>query len=155
MVVHLRWKWLGIVRRSRTDLAMAAGFAVLVGAACSSAVDPTDVTFPTPESPPTGDVSPPSVAEGDDPLFSLYRRLNPSGPKDVALEGLRIGLPPDSIRPIYSPTIVSPEEADIAPDDLVIGVSIGGESRAYPVAPLVFREMVNDELGGVPILVTF
>ncbi len=40
-------------------------------------------------------------------------------------------------------------------DDLVIGVSMGGESRAYPIRPLRFREMVNDELGGTPILVTW
>ena len=41
------------------------------------------------------------------------------------------------------------------PEDLVIGVSIGGQVRAYPIGPLRFREMVNDELGGTPILVTW
>ena len=40
-------------------------------------------------------------------------------------------------------------------NDLVIGVSIAGDSRAYPIRVLRFREMVNDELGGVPILVTW
>ncbi len=39
--------------------------------------------------------------------------------------------------------------------DLVIGVAINGESKAYPVGTLNFREMVNDVVGGVPILVTW
>jgi hypothetical protein len=39
--------------------------------------------------------------------------------------------------------------------ELVIGVEINCESRAYPVGPLNRREMVNDVVGGVPILVTW
>jgi hypothetical protein len=41
------------------------------------------------------------------------------------------------------------------PNDLVMGVSINGDSRAYPVRYLRWREMVNDEVGGIPILVTW
>jgi hypothetical protein len=37
----------------------------------------------------------------------------------------------------------------------VIGVSIGGQSRAYLISTLRIREMVDDELGGTPILVTW
>ena len=40
-------------------------------------------------------------------------------------------------------------------EDLVIGVSIAGQSRAYPIRTLRYREMVDDELGGLPILVTW
>ena len=47
------------------------------------------------------------------------------------------------------------EEARQDPEDMVMGVSIGEESRAYPIRTLRFREMVDDELGGVPILVTW
>jgi len=32
----------------------------------------------------------------------------------------------------------------------VLGVALGGHARAYPVAVLVFREMMNDELAGIP-----
>jgi len=39
--------------------------------------------------------------------------------------------------------------------DRVVGVSIGGESRAYPLPLLESHEVVNDELGGVPIAVSF
>ena len=36
-----------------------------------------------------------------------------------------------------------------------MGVEINGESKAYPVGPLNYREMVNDVVGGVPVLVTW
>ena len=64
-------------------------------------------------------------------------------------------LPKDAIRPIYEPTLVEGVKAELDSQALVIGMSIGGESRAYPISVLRFREMVNDELGGVPILVTW
>jgi hypothetical protein len=37
----------------------------------------------------------------------------------------------------------------------VIVVAINGEARAYPQAILIWHEIVNDELGGVPIAVTY
>ena len=40
-------------------------------------------------------------------------------------------------------------------NDLVIGVAVNGEARAYPVSMMVWHQLVNDELGGEPILVTF
>ncbi len=64
-------------------------------------------------------------------------------------------LPRDSIRPIYEPRFASAAAAPYAPDELVIGVTINGESKAYAVGPLNSREMVNDTLGGVPILVSW
>jgi len=41
------------------------------------------------------------------------------------------------------------------PDDLVIGIAIADEAKAYPVGVLRFREMVNDEISGIPILVSW
>jgi len=43
----------------------------------------------------------------------------------------------------------------IVPTDRVAGVSINGEARAYPLWILNCHEVVNDELGGVPIAVTY
>lgn len=42
-------------------------------------------------------------------------------------------------------------------DDLVLGVSINGQSRAYPVSALDSppREIINDEIGNTPIAVTW
>jgi hypothetical protein len=62
---------------------------------------------------------------------------------------------PDGIRPIYDPQFVSAADAPLDDDELVIGVTIDGEAKAYPITVLRFREMVNDELGNLPILVTW
>ena len=42
-----------------------------------------------------------------------------------------------------------------AGDEPVVGVTIDGESRAYPLRILIWHEIVNDELGGAPIAVTY
>ena len=64
-------------------------------------------------------------------------------------------IPPDGIRPVYDPRFVEAVDAPLNDDELVIGVSLEGEAKAYPISVLRFREMVNDELGKLPILVTW
>jgi hypothetical protein len=61
----------------------------------------------------------------------------------------------DDIQPIYNPKFVPADEAGYADDELVMGVAIAGEAKAYPIGLLNYREMVNDELSGIPILVTW
>jgi len=79
----------------------------------------------------------------------------PAGSDPRELDDFRQLLRRDSIEPIYDPQFVQSDEADLEPDDLVMGVSINGDSRAYPIRYLQWREMVNDEVGGIPILVTW
>ena len=74
---------------------------------------------------------------------------------NVDLDGFTQLLERDAIRPIYRPLVVDAAEADLVADELVLGVQIGGEARAYPVGTLRFREIVNDVLGDTPILVTW
>jgi hypothetical protein len=64
-------------------------------------------------------------------------------------------LPWDGILPVYDPKFVRAEEAPLADDELVIGIALGEEAKAYPITVLRFREMVNDEMDGIPILVTW
>ena len=64
-------------------------------------------------------------------------------------------LPWDGIRPIYDPQFAGAAEAALDDDELVIGISIDGKAKAYPISVLRFREMVNDELAGIPTLVTW
>ena len=66
-------------------------------------------------------------------------------------------LPKDAIPAIFDPDFVSAAEAgaQLDDEDLVIGVSIGGEHRAYGVAHLSSHEVVNDVLGGRAIAVTW
>jgi hypothetical protein len=67
----------------------------------------------------------------------------------------RDAIRPNAIRPIYGPEFVPADEAGYADDELVMGVAIEGQAKAYPVGLLNHREMVNDELAGIPILVTW
>lgn len=43
----------------------------------------------------------------------------------------------------------------LVPSDRVIGVQVGGQSRAYPLKVLNWHEIVNDTLGDVPVAVTY
>jgi hypothetical protein len=61
----------------------------------------------------------------------------------------------DAIRPIYAPEFVAAADATLGDDQLVLGVTLDGEAKAYPINVLNSREMVNDELAGMPILATW
>ena len=66
------------------------------------------------------------------------------------------GPPKDGIpaidAPIFEPVAKVTDLKDAEP---VVGVQINGKSKAYPLRILMWHEIVNDELGGVPISVTF
>ena len=40
-------------------------------------------------------------------------------------------------------------------DDLVLGYESGDDAYAYPINILNFHEIVNDTIGGVPVLITY
>ena len=69
---------------------------------------------------------------------------------------VRVG-PRDLIPAVFDPVHISIDEVDdqAGPFSTVIGVSIAGESAAYSVDYLSSREVVNDTVGGEPILVTW
>jgi hypothetical protein len=67
------------------------------------------------------------------------------------------GPPPDGIPPIDNPTfdsIATGDEwlADVQP---VIALAVGEEAKAYPLAILTRHEIANDEIAGMPVVVTF
>ncbi len=70
-------------------------------------------------------------------------------------DGYRQLLPRDFIRPVYQPRFTTADGIDWPGDADVIGVLIEGEAKAYPVSFLNGREMVVDELGGEPLLVSW
>ena len=41
------------------------------------------------------------------------------------------------------------------PNEQVLGLSLNGEDRAYPITTLSRHEIVNDVVGGVPVAVTW
>lgn len=66
-------------------------------------------------------------------------------------------LPKDAIPAIDNPQFlpVARGREQMSATEQVIGVSIGGEHRAYPTATLSSHEIVNDVVGGRPIAVTW
>ena len=83
----------------------------------------------------------------------------PAGAAGAEERSLRLVtvLPKDAIPAIFDPQHVSAVEGDaqLAADDLVLGVSVDGDHRAYGVAFLSGHEVVNDVIGGKPVAVTW
>lgn len=77
-----------------------------------------------------------------------------SVPYEEILSG---GPPKDGIRSIDRPSFVSIEEAarHLGDDEPVIGLTLNGETRAYPLRLLTRAEIANDVIGGVPVAVTY
>jgi hypothetical protein len=77
--------------------------------------------------------------------------------QQVAREKIIAGGPGrDGIHAIDSPTFAGPEAADaIGSEAPVLGVSIDGDARAYLSPILEYHQVVNDSVGGVPIVVTY
>jgi hypothetical protein len=88
-------------------------------------------------------------------------RVSPTSAYNPVLAGERLPadfrqlLPRDAIRPVYDPTFAPADEVDWPDSTDVIGVEISGEAKAYPVDHLNGRELVVDELNGIPILVSW
>jgi hypothetical protein len=63
----------------------------------------------------------------------------------------------DGIRSLDSPAFVTTEEASVwlADNEPVISLEINGDARAYPLQILMWHEIANDVVGGVPVVVTF
>jgi len=75
----------------------------------------------------------------------------------VPLDKIRSGGPPmDGIPSIDNPKFVEASDANfVSDDDLVIGLEINGETKAYPLSILVWHEIVNDNVGGIPVAITY
>jgi hypothetical protein len=67
------------------------------------------------------------------------------------------GVPKDGIPPIDNPRFAPIAEVDrlYTGTEPVITVNVNGAARAYPLGILMTHEIVNDELGGKPITVTY
>ncbi|MCP3985300.1 MAG: DUF3179 domain-containing protein [bacterium] len=66
------------------------------------------------------------------------------------------GVPIDGIPPLETPEHVPAADADhMKAAEPVIGVAVGGASRAYPLRILDWHELVNDTLGGIPLTLAY
>ena len=57
--------------------------------------------------------------------------------------------------PYDSPAFDAASAASIEPDDMVMAVRVGTDSRAYPIRAMGYHHIVNDTVGGVPIAATY
>ena len=67
------------------------------------------------------------------------------------------GPPKDGIPAIDNPRFatIAEVDADMAPTEPVVSLAIDGQAKAYPLAILMWHEIVNDELAGTPVSVTY
>ncbi|HVB63794.1 MAG TPA: DUF3179 domain-containing protein [Nitrolancea sp.] len=76
----------------------------------------------------------------------------------VALGEIMSGGPPrDGIPPIDVPKFESFDQASdwLHDNEPVIALTFNGEARAYPLQILIWHEIVNDEVAGMPVAITF
>ncbi len=78
-------------------------------------------------------------------------------PASIPLDEIHHGGPPkDGIPALDQPGFVPGTEADyLRDDDRILGVTIDGISKAYPIRILNYHELVNDRFGASAILVSF
>ncbi|MEL7338034.1 MAG: DUF3179 domain-containing (seleno)protein, partial [Planctomycetota bacterium] len=91
----------------------------------------------------------------------LYRRIDPrfaeyfpdDAPATIRLDEVRWGgVRRDGIPPLKNPKTIAAEQASyLAETDIVFGIELGGQARAYPKRILAWHEMVKDVVGGQSI----
>ena len=100
----------------------------------------------------------PPVSTGDYLEPSSLSIMETNGVKhNIPLDKIRGGGPPkDGIPSIDSPVFAEISNSQFMSDsDTVIGLVINGEAKAYPIFILVWHEIINDKVGGIPVAVTY
>ncbi|NBX36139.1 MAG: DUF3179 domain-containing protein [Planctomycetes bacterium] len=104
----------------------------------------------------------PPIGDGRDPSTYGFDLSNLQVPRELLVGS---GQPRDFLKPLDDPKTITGSE--VAPrnaaerqkyavsTDRVVGVMVGGETRAYPLQLLNVHEVVHDTIGGVPIAVTY
>ena len=103
---------------------------------------------PTPSPVPTDSEAPAAAVQAFDTDFTKHT---------IPFDEVTRVLPKGRIPAIDEPAFIDVDAADAWLDDAepVLAVEIDGEARAYPVQILMWHEIVNDEVAGVPIAVTY
>lgn len=90
------------------------------------------------------------------PLISEDLESNEFGITEFLREQVSEG---EGIWPFVSiddPDFVAADEAShVHPKDLVLGVSLNGENKAYPISMMWFHHVANDVVGGEPVAITY
>jgi hypothetical protein len=82
--------------------------------------------------------------------------IDPAQNTRIDLTQLLDGGPPkDGIPSIDNPNFDTPQTTPFSEDELVIGVVVNGEAKAYPFGIMNWHEIVNDTVGGTNLSVTY
>lgn len=94
-----------------------------------------------------------------DPAFKRFVGGDLSKPENMKIRLEEIawgGVTVDGIPSLDNPRLIEAREAtDLLPSDLVFGISINGDSRAYPLRIMGWHEMFNETIGGVPVALAY
>jgi hypothetical protein len=58
-------------------------------------------------------------------------------------------------QPIRAAGFTSASDAHLADSEMVMTVRLGSDVRAYPILQMAYHHVLNDTVGGVPIVVTY
>lgn len=100
----------------------------------------------------------PPLAAADYPRHWDFQWGNTDFSKSlIDFREVRSGGPPkDGIPSIDDPTFIPvSDETGLSETEPVIGLIIEGDARAYPLRILMWHEIVNDMVGGLPVTVTY
>ena len=91
------------------------------------------------------------------PLFEQDYGPNETSDRDYSDLEIITLLPLDGIPALTFPNYYSVEAAnqEYMPEELVIGVELNGDARAYSISLLSRHEIVNDTVGGIHLAVTW
>ncbi len=131
---------------------------------CTAAPQATTTASGSPATDPAPEISPPPLGRetflpAEPPPFGAEREFTTdfskhSVPYSEILSG---GPPKDGIPAIDAPMFQSTSEADewLVDREPVVFVQVGEDARAYPIQILMWHEIVNDTVGGEPLMVSF
>ncbi len=143
----------------RRIVAATLGLGFLVAACQPAGTLPSGAQSPATTGPPASTPDPSAATPGlGDLRISRDGWKTDFGKASVDLGDFLGGGPPkDGIPAIEEPRFESVAAARgwLIGRSPVIALEMGGRARAYPLAILMWHEIVNDTLGGVPVVVTF
>ena len=133
-------------------LPLAFGFVLL--AACSTAAPNSDA--PTPGETSLENPSPDEPITKVGPPITRPGWLTDFGIASIELSELTQGQVKDGIPALRDPNFLPVSEVTFLGDqEPVIAFQHNGDARAYPLQILMWHEIVNDVVGGRPVLITF
>ncbi|MEL6809031.1 MAG: DUF3179 domain-containing protein [Pseudomonadota bacterium] len=94
-----------------------------------------------------------------DPNYDQFLRLEHITPDRARIRLEEVtwgGVLKDGIPSLDNPDLIEAADAEyLRGDDLVFGVAINGDTRAYPLRIMGWHEMFNEVIGGVPVALAY